>query len=1512
MIVVFTSFITSIFIAIQDPIIQKFAIRAAGGYVSEKTGADVKIGRLYISPNFTIHIDNFLVKDLRDNTLLGVEELRVRPVMEDIVHGKIHVDRVELTNAQANLITYEDSTCMNFQFLVDAFANNEKDEEETDNKTTAVTVDKITLKNLSFQLWDQNKDDPEKTANHLVDYSHLSVDSLYLGMEHLTINGDSITASLHHLAGIEASGFRINDFITEINVSPRGILLDGLLLITANSNMYLDLHMLFDGYSAMSSFVDSVRFESTIYPSSLMISDLGPFSASLHEMPDLILFEGTMRGPIRNFSLNKLKLDLGQHTHFEGNLALQPLNLDNRVQVVNIKRLDYDINDIAAFRIPSPSKTIPIPESLLALGQGSVKGQFNGSLKKFKSSVEATSEIGSVNVTLNKTVDEHHQDVYEGDIEANRVNVGKVINASNVVGTLDLTANVIARMDRHGKMDLDIDGAVTDAQLLGNVINEVSLNGNLHNQSFNGLVKVDDDELGLNFKGRLDFSDPKALDGNFQADIAHADLHKLNLIKDDNTALLKASITANMSSINNFNQAEGTLNIKDVAFTNSSGDYVMQQFNASIVNDKMLKKRIDVNCDFLDFEMAGAMDFTTLGTAFKQFVYHYVTFPQWTEELERFAKSGTSADQDFIVDLNIKDPKPLTKLLMPSLTLAKNTTVNGTFTTKSHSLNLTLRSKYIKINNIKINNIECKNRSFSQFSSLRLNIDQVILRDSTDTDSTMISLDALNLAATLQNDSIKAKIGWDDISSIDHNKADINISYIPSLTGGRFNISKADILLNDYPWAIDPNNFVVIDGDKIQISNLELSSEQQSLLIDGYAPMQQEDTLALSLNQFNLATLSFLFSGLGFGIDGFVSGDATVNNLKNDPTVFADLGINALGIDGVTYGDAEILSEWNNEQKSIDLAVSLIDQEHRMIDLTGSYYTERTDDNLDFQLDLDNLNLGILSPFLNNVVHRLQGWCSGNATVKGSLKEPDIQGTISVTDGGCKVNYLNTFYYFEPTITLTDQLIKFNNFSLIDTLGNTALVTGQITHNHLKDMVLNIKLYPYGFLAMATNANISPSFYGTAIASGIVSAEGPTDDITLDIKAITRKGTQITLPLGGSSKVEQHEFITFVDKKKQHSGEDDEEEAITVAETQKRSNNFSIDLDLSVNKDAQVKIALPNNLGTMEAKGDGNIKVGLPANNPMSLVGDYVINSGSLALNIQNVLRRNFTLEPGSSISWTGDPVNGTINVTGVYQTKAALSSLGLADSTSTGTGNIKVDCLVHLRNKLLNPEITFGIRLPNASEDLKQAVFYVIDTTNQSEMLLQAVYLMVFNTFNYSGANTSGYYNIITNQLNDIISQLIDDIDINVNYKPGSEMSNEEMTVAMRKQLFDDRLTIETNFGVIRPTNSYSSNSTNIVGDFNLDYKITKDGRLSGQVFNRSNYNTTYYQYTYYKMAPYTQGIGLSYSKSFDSFKDLFRKRTNTLNLPNRPMLERPKPLINHNNELPKKPSQSDDKPNE
>ena len=1483
LIVVLISIIMSIFVAIQDPIIQKFTIRIAGGYISQKTGADVRIGRLYISPDFTIQIDHFLVKDLKDNDILMVEELKVRPIMEDIIHGNIHVGRVELTNAHANLITYEGEEHLNFHFLIDTFAS-DKEKKEKDN-VTEVMVDRVLLKSLDFQFWNQNKDNPEKTADGLMDFAHLALTNINLDAEGLEIIGDSINATIHHLAAADTCGFKISYLESKVVFYSKGILLDDLFLGLPHSNLNLDLHMLYPNLQAFSSFVDSVNFDANIKLSRIQVSDLGPFSEVLYKMTDPVMFEGWMKGPVSNFLINDLKLAFGHNTNFEGSLALRPLNFKKGKQQLNIKRMNYSYEDLANFHIPTSSGVIPMPAALEPLGRGTIKGYFSGSMEQFKTDITATSEIGNLSAELHKSLNGMRCDVYEGNIGAEQLNVGLLANAPKVIGSLDISANVVATQDKNGNMDLDIEGGFSNVMLLGNDINEIVMSGNLRNNCFNGDINIADDELNLDFKGRFDFSNPKSLGGDFTMNIASADLYRLNVMKNDKTSLLSASITADMTNLNNFNQAEGTLAIRDLSFTNSSGDYVMKQFDASIVNDNLLQKRIDVNCDFLDFEMAGKMDFPTLGTAFKKYIYSYVVIPQWTEELADFEKSKKSSDQDFIVTLDLKDPKPLTKLLIPNLSIAKNTTLNGTFTSKSRSMNLSLRSKYIQYNNIKIDYVQCRSFSSPRRSITRLNIDQILLRDSTELDPNVISLDGFNIVATLENDSIKTQIGWDDLSPDDHNRATVNTSFIPSATGGRFNINYADILINDSIWNVNPINFIVIDNENIQISNLELVSLNQSLRIDGMVPMTKSDTLDVSLNRFDLSTLDFVFKGMGFDLDGIVTGHAIVNDIKENLTLLADLRINELGFNGQRFGDALILSEWDKDDKAVKLDFGLVDKEQKTVTLNGAFYTERKDDNLDFKLGLNDLNLAALSPFLNSFAQRVHGLCQGNVDIKGSLQKPDLQGSVKIHDGGCKINMLNTYYTFSPTIKLTDGVITINDMTLRDTLGNTAMVMGSIQHDYLKNMYLDIKMYPKNFLAMATTAAQSSSYYGTAIANGIVTAQGPVNDLNLKIKVITQKGTSMTIPLGGTSSVKKHEFITFVSHETDTLAEDDPTVVIPV---KKDPNNINIGMDLNVNKDAQIKIALPNGLGNMEANGEGNIKLDVgTANNTLSLIGDYVINSGSLSLNIQDIMKRNFSLDPGSSISWTGDPVNGTINVTGVYQTKASISSLGLVDSTAVGSSNIKVECLVHLKNKLMNPDISFGLRLPNASEDLQQAVFYVIDTTNQADLLMQVVSLLVFNSFSYgSSFNSAG---LITSQVNDFISQFTQGIDININYNAGDDLSNDEMTVDLRKQLFDDRLTIETNFGVVIPTTTYSSSSSNIIGDVNIDYKITKDGRLSAQAFNRSNYSTTYYQYSYYKMVPYTQGIGLSYNRNFDNFKDLFKRRTNNMNLPSRPMVERP-----------------------
>ena len=1468
--------VTSLFIAIQDPVFQKFAARYASGYLSEKTGGDIKVGRLLITPDFRVILDEVVVKDLNGSYLASVGTLRTKMNISEVLNGTIHLELVELNDVRANLIQYVNEDKFNFAFLADAFKT---DTEKPDKEPLRIIVDHIDIKNLDFIFWNQNKDHPEKTAKHVMDYAHLDIEGINLEAQDFYLYGDSIHAKINALNGKDISGLDLKRFTTDAVVCSQGIFLEGLDAELNDTHIDADVRMLYHDYSAFSNFVDSVVFDATIRPTDIMLSDVGVFAEVMYKMPDRVLFEGRFTGPIEHFSVDDLKAEFGKSTVIEGSLSMHPLDFNDGEHEMNIKRLEFTYDDLVNFYIPSSTKTIPLPESLRPIKSGKALLNFKGSYNNFDSEVHLTSGIGNVDLDVSRQKTGNGDNVFTGRIFADRVNAGMIANAEKYLGNLDLNTDFVVRFPKKGNVDLTMKGNVYQAELMGYTIDEIVLNGDLKENRFKGVVSVDDKVLGLDFNGLVDFNNKKFPVADFSADISHADLKALKLMKNDSISEISTSIVANLKGFD-IDNMEGELHLDNTVYRDGRGTYVMNDFDGSILNDNLMQRRINVTCDFFNFEMAGQMNFASLMPVLNEYGDSFVHFPRFEKNREAFQNYARThdVDQDFIVSLVLKDTKTLSELFMPDLKIAKNTSINGTFTSRSRQLNLTARTKGIEIGKVSIDDVELRNFNNREFSYGSLSLGRVEWANITATDTMAIGLDNLSLFAKMGNDTIATRIKWDDEDLSDHNKALIETSFHPHENGGTVNISSADIVINDSLWNVSPSNFIDILEGRVNISNLMFSHNQQSLRFDGYVPMNEGDTISLQLRKFDISNFDVLTANMGLNIDGLISGDALVSSLKADPMVLADLRIDRLGVNGDLVGDVEVESSWDNEDKSVDLEANIFNDDKRMLYAFGSYYTAKEDNNLDFTAVLDSLRLSTLSPLLSGFVSRVQGYGNGTVDIKGSIKQPDIRGKISITDGGCKIGYLNTFYTFSPTILVDNKTIAFENMVLTDTLGNQARVVGEIKHDRFKDFYLDLKLYPKEFLALATTSKDNDTFYGTAVADGLVTIKGPFSDIYLGIKARTQNGTALTIPLNGTSTVKDNDFIIFITPATDTIGELPEEEMI------KRKRNFALDLDVDATDVAKLKIMLPGDIGTIDATGNGNVKLSTSTAEALSMYGNYTISSGRFQLTLMNLVTRNFSLQRGGSISWSGKPTDGRINATGVYTVKASLADLGLQiDSTAMTSNNVNVECLIHLKEALLNPTITFGMRLPNASEDITQTVFSAVDTTNQMVMANQALSLLVFGKFAYAGGSagadqTMSLAGLFSANYQFAINQ---NMNVGVSYHSGDLDSYDEYQVALRTELFENRLTIETNVGVMSSNNPEAGGASNIVGEFDLYYKLSKDGRLQAHFYNHSNYNSNFNSFAIDKRAPYTQGLGLSYSRSFPTFRDLFRRQSKQSNQP-------------------------------
>ena len=1479
-IVVVLAIITSLFVAIQDPIIQKFAVRFAGGYLSEKTGSDIKVGRLAVTPDLRIFIDDVTVKDLKNNTLAQIGALRAQFDIPDLLEGNLHLGKVELHDTEANLITYEGEDKMNFAFLAEAFASDKPKEKES--KPLELRIDKISLKNIDFMLWNQNRADSVKTAKHLMDYSHLDLDDINLEAGDFYIFGDSISANITNLSATELSGLDLKSFQANTVVCQKGIFLEGMKMETNNSLFDMDLNMMYNGFDDIQSFVDSVVFDANIRPSDIMLSDIGFFTEVMYKMPDRVNFSGRFSGPIEHFCVDDINAEIGKSTYFKGSISMHPLDFENGYHTLNIKNMHFTYDDLANFYIPSSTKTIPMPESLGAMEEGRLSLDFKGSYSNFSSDIKLASGIGNIDASIARARNAKGDNIFSGNINANRVKAGAIANATKIVGDLDLNANFSATFPKKGDMELYLDGALTDAQLLGNHIDEIVLDGDMKENRFKGVIMVDDDDLSMDFNGLIDFSDKQHPKSDFEAVIRDADLRSLNILKEDSISRISAKLYVNMDGFN-LDDLEGVVRIDSMTYVDSRGSYFMKEFTGSIVNDNLMQRRIKMNCDFFNFEMAGQMNFASLMMTLNEYADSYVHFPQFEYNREAFKeyKETHDVDQDFMLQLTLKDTNTLSRLLMPSVKIAKNTTLAGTFTSRTNSLNLTLRSKNVQVGGVEINDIELKNFNFMTSAMTTLSLGEVVYGKENEADTSAFGLDNISLITRMTDDTIFARLRWDDDELEDHNKAIIETYFHPHEKGGIFSVTSADVRVNDSVWSVSPDNYIDLSEGRTLLSNIMLSHNLQSIRFDGYVPMAEGDTLSVMLRRFDISNLDLFFKG--FDLDGFISGNALVSSLKEKPMVLANLEVKDLGVNGDLVGDAVIESAWDNEDKAVGLDMHIVNDTKRTLNVTGSYYTARKTDNLDFMVELDSLQLNVLNPLLTGIVTRMQGFGNGKIAVTGSLQQPEIQGRLAIKNGGCKIDYLNTYYSFSPTVLVDTKTISFENMMLTDTLGNKAFVEGVIHHDKLKDFNLDLKLYPRDFLALATTSKHNDTFYGTAVASGVIKVNGPFNDIKLDIGALTRQGTNMTISLNKAATVKDNDFIVFVN----NAVESEEEE---VVEEVKKS-NFGLNLNVSATDDANLKIILPSDLGTIEATGNGNVKMSTATAEDFKMYGDYTIKSGRFQLRLMELVSRTFNLKSGGTLSWSGNPTDGRISVTGSYSVRASLSSLGIQVDSTSSNSNVNVECLIHLNGALLNPTLTFGMRLPNASEDITQTVFSLVDTTNQAVMESQALSLLVLNSFQYigDGLGNMSLVNILGGGMR---MNITDNTNLGLNYHAGSENSYDEYQVALHTQLFQNRLTIETNVGMM--TSYDAANASSIVGEVDMYYKLTKDGQLQGHFYNHSNYNSNFNSASFDRRAPYTQGLGLSFSRSFNTLRDLFKKQ-NTINS-GQPLM-RPKKKEKENN---------------
>ncbi len=1459
--------------------VQSFVLERFTTYLSRELQTEVSAKSIELIPFRSIVLNEVTIQDRQGEEMLYVTRFDVRIEKLSFRHRYLVLREIVLHEANIFVSREKDVSDYNFSFLMDYLNNG--DRKNNDSERWRLTFSSLRIENASFQLTDPNR---ISRANGF-DHSEFSLTELNLALRDMHILNQQLFFELDYIRYKESNGFRLDHLSGSFALGNERTYISNFLFRTPSSDIRFDFTAAYSDLFNEKFRWDDLEFKLDIQPSRVCLSDIGHFYPQIYGVYDTLSVSGIVEGYGNGVNAYALDISGGRDSRFLADIAIDGIDqITTATFEVIIAEFRSSLLDITGFSLPESWQhhTIELPDYLYTFGNTNFSGTLKGNMNDFHASGRMATDIGWLGGDvhfLKGESDKPYQ--YQGLLQAEHFDLGLLFEEEELLGKVNMSTKLNGQGFTLDDLNLYLTGNVYALEMLGHIYKNLELEGNFIQQKFTGAFLVDDPDIFLDFRGTIDFNDPVPL-FDFQTYIDRARLSSLNIYQRDSLfeSVISADVLINARA-GSLDDLEGVIRIKDIVYEElplvrgvKSPDAFMYNTDSIFISNTLWPdgiKHLRIRSDILDADLHGFFQFAGMGASFRELAMHYL--PSLGSNNNR-QSNGNYPAQDISFNLLFKDTQTISELFLPDVFLSDGAWLNGTFNSEYMHLNVEAAADTLSITGRNFINWQLGGIGENGRFAVRSHSDRLMLSDS-------LVMDHVDIYSGFFNDTIDAVIDWNPEDPLNSGRIELEAHI---LRPGRYELSflPSQAYLDGDLWRLNVDNKIILDHQRIEVRRLKAYHEDQFFYADGVLSPDPGDRMMLSFADFDVSYSGLLMRTQKFEFAGLMDGYINFAGLYQPPSIAAELSVSDFSFNHILLGDLEVVSAWDElmEAFKVDASITKFGDNGVKQPLIVSGYINPSDPDHNFDLDLklEEKPMSVWGRYMENFADDFRGFATGNLRMDGPFHSPELSGRAHVEKAGIYIPYLNVTYYFDDDVEVGKSFFRFDNLELRDSLNNMATLSGDIMHQVFKDFALDLRINPERMMIFNTGSIPQDFYYGTAFLTGMAHIHGPANDITMDISGRTNRGTSVSMPLNYTGEIRESHFISFVSPEKVKEGQQ-----FVFPELR---GQLTLNFDLEVTPDAEVYMFFDTRFGDIiRGRGSGNLRLEVSPQGAFNIYGDYVIEDGEYIFTLQNIINKRFRIDQGSSVRWTGDLNDADVDLRAAYRLRTSLYDLfageGVDDvSAEVYRRRIPVETILILEDKLFNPVISFEIQIPGGDENTRELIERVI-TTDQ-EMNRQVFSLLVLNRFmpttpdqyntalGYGVGSTSS--ELLSNQLSNWLSQISTDFDIGVNYRPGDELSSQELELALSTQLFDDRVLIDGNFGVAGNQNAtgHTTQSTSqIIGDVNVEVKLTEDGKLRVKAFNRSNtfdiINTN---------SPYTQGVGLFYRREFDNISELFRRR--------------------------------------
>lgn len=1454
---------SGVYVVLSTPWGRQKVCTVATTRLSELLGTEVYIGNLVYHPFNTLVLNHIRVKDDNGTTAFQAARLSARFELWNFLKtGRLEFDYAVIDAPYFQLYRATPESPLNINGIIERLQPKDKNKPPTDFDLRIGTVI-LSKGRFSYDVLSEPLD-----STGTFNKNHINVSRLDLRAYLRHGSPDSWDAALEKFSMVERSGFTISDLTVDVLVTPQRLALRSFSLKLPESSFSLQpLDLRINGYASIPDII--TRRSLLLRPRGPVIiatSDLACFSPVLGQIDRTFTATFDIDASMRKVNINNLEFsDLkGMNMEITGSVSHldQPDSLQFNILRLSLKAPAASTTPLLAAIRPNLANITGHTGDISLLGSGA--GNLYGARLDFSAAARGArlSFNGAV-----ATPDRYRSASFNGHAKFSGIDLGDITGVSDLgefAGTLDGSGNIApGRISASGEL------AVASLEFKEHSFSDITARGSYDNSTSTVNLTLNSDDPAALLALNVDINptgDYKTL--QLDGAIKSLDLGALG-IKGKANHRLSGVVKADFGG-RNIDDTEGLLEISDIAYTDSVGkglhiDRFSFDIDRSGTNDL-----ITVESDILNGTIEGRIAPSSLATTVMAFVSDIAPAALTSEP-----KRG-GADNSFVAVFTLANAEDFSRFFNLPVQIIYPIDITASLDGPGGMATFCLDAAYLQ-----------------QGDKI---IDSTVITAAIDTADSRATFMATTHMPTKKG-PMTAVIG---ISGSD-NRFDTGVDWIIDRKiplNGHFNFSTClerledkslaistdfnpgEINFGDNVWQIGTSS-IVWAQNTLTIDDFSLKADEQSIDIDGRASALPTDTLSLSLRNITLESIFETLEIENALIGGRASGDFTVASaFSSIPELYTDgLHVDSIAYNYCVIGTADVKANWDNERRSFFLDAAIVNPEGLPSHIWGDIFP--MNESLDLNFEANHVRVGFMKPFMKAFTSDLSGYVSGKAHLFGTFKDIDLTGDVYAEDLRLKIDFTNTWYEANDSIHIEPGLIKLDGIVIDDMHGHTALLDGWLRHEYFHFPVFEFNITEaHDFLCYNVNSRLNPDWYGTIYGNGSACVKGHPGVVEIGVKMSTAPHSTFTFVLSDRLDAEQYSFITFNDRTEVALEEsllsiDDipdvvkEFQARQAASAVDAPSNYLMDIRMDITPDAELIIVMdPVGGDRIRAFGSGDLAMEYnSAENFLGMRGTYTLDRGNYNFTLQDIIIKDFTIEPGSSITFKGDPYSAELNLQAVYSLNANLSDLdeSFTQDRELNRTNVPVQALLNVTGDMRQPDISFDLRFPTLTSDTYRKVRSIISTEDM--MSRQIIYLLALNRFytpDYMESTTKGneIFSVAASTLTSLISNMLgklsDKWSIAPNLRSDSrDVSDVEVDVALSSRLLNNRLLLNGNFGY----RDKSLNTNQFIGDFDIEYLLTPRGTWRLKAYNR--YNDQNY---YLRQAATTQGVGIMFKRDFDS----------------------------------------------